>query len=138
MKSLVYSAVLSAAVLLCPRAFAEEKMVTTPLLTALSSTTISGYIDTSVRWNPGTTNVTLALSNGKTASVSSQDIELLQWAIGAKQFGLLRLYVAMKQQQVNLSAEQFDAKYLPALVKVSGMPKQSAQQVLSGRGTSPF
>ncbi|MDB6028381.1 MAG: uncharacterized protein JWM68_4604 [Verrucomicrobiales bacterium] len=35
---------------------AEEKMVTTPLLTALSSTTISGYIDTSAHWNPGTGN----------------------------------------------------------------------------------
>jgi len=35
---------------------AEEKAVTTPLLTALSSTTISGYVDTSAEWNPGSGN----------------------------------------------------------------------------------
>ena len=31
---------------------AEE--ASTPLLTALSSTTISGYVDTAAQWNPGT------------------------------------------------------------------------------------
>jgi hypothetical protein len=33
---------------------AEEK--TSPVMTALSSTTISGYVDTSAEWNPGTGN----------------------------------------------------------------------------------
>src|SRR6266702_4572753 len=33
---------------------AEEKP--SPVLTALSSTTISGYVDTSAHWNPGTGN----------------------------------------------------------------------------------
>ncbi len=47
---------LVAAGLVSLSANAEEKMVTTPLLTALSSTTISGYIDTSAHWNPGTGN----------------------------------------------------------------------------------
>jgi len=33
-----------------------DEAKTTPLLTALSATTISGYIDTSMEWNPGTGN----------------------------------------------------------------------------------
>jgi len=39
---------------LASAAKAEEK--TSPVLTALSSTTISGYVDTSMEWNPGTGN----------------------------------------------------------------------------------
>ncbi len=34
---------------------AEEKA--SPVMTALSSTTISGYVDTSAEWNPGTGNL---------------------------------------------------------------------------------
>ncbi len=33
-----------------------DEAKTTPLLTALSATTISGYVDTSMQWNPGTGN----------------------------------------------------------------------------------
>jgi len=33
-----------------------DEAKTTPLLTALSATTISGYVDTSMEWNPGTGN----------------------------------------------------------------------------------
>src|SRR3954468_13269874 len=33
-----------------------DEAKTTPLLTALSATTISGYVDTSMIWNPGTGN----------------------------------------------------------------------------------
>jgi hypothetical protein len=36
---------------------AEEKA--SPIMTALSSTTISGYVDTSAQWNPGTGNANL-------------------------------------------------------------------------------
>jgi hypothetical protein len=46
--------------------YAEEKAV--PLLTGLTSTTLSGYVDTSVRWNLGTGNASTppsALSSGK-------------------------------------------------------------------------
>jgi hypothetical protein len=44
---------------------AEEKV--TPLLTALSSTTISGYVDTAGQWNPGTGSIApgYAFSAGK-------------------------------------------------------------------------
>ena len=38
---------------------AEEKA--SPIMTALSSTTISGYVDTSAQWNPGTGNANLPL-----------------------------------------------------------------------------
>jgi hypothetical protein len=46
--------------------YAEEKAV--PLLTGLTSTTLSGYVDTSVRWNLGTGNASTppsAFSSGK-------------------------------------------------------------------------
>lgn len=39
---------------------ADESAKTTPLLTALSATTISGYVDTSAVWNPGTGNLSPA------------------------------------------------------------------------------
>ena len=47
------SAVLIAASFVPSNVRAEEAK-TTPLLTALSATTISGYVDTSAIWNPGT------------------------------------------------------------------------------------
>jgi len=37
-----------------------DEAKTTPLLTALSATTISGYVDTSMEWNPGTGNLSPA------------------------------------------------------------------------------
>ena len=39
---------------------ADDAAKTTPLLTALSATTISGYVDTSMEWNPGTGNLSPA------------------------------------------------------------------------------
>src|SRR6185436_5365550 len=42
------------AISLASVAQAEEKAV--PMLTALSSTTLSGYVDTSLNWKPGTGN----------------------------------------------------------------------------------
>jgi hypothetical protein len=42
---------------LASAAKAEEKA--SPVMTALSSTTISGYVDTSMEWNPGTGNANL-------------------------------------------------------------------------------
>ena len=42
---------------LASAAKAEEKA--SPIMTALSSTTISGYVDTSAEWNPGTGNANL-------------------------------------------------------------------------------
>ncbi|MDB6057300.1 MAG: hypothetical protein JWO95_1144 [Verrucomicrobiales bacterium] len=39
-----------------PAIVQAEEAKTTPLLTALSATTISGYVDTSAIWNPGTGN----------------------------------------------------------------------------------
>ena len=44
------------AVSLASAARADEKASTNAVLTALSSTTISGYVDTSMEWNPGTGN----------------------------------------------------------------------------------
>ena len=38
---------------------AEENTNAVPLLTAVASTTLSGYVDTSAHWNPGTGNVNL-------------------------------------------------------------------------------
>ncbi len=40
-------------------AHAEESSTTNAVLTALSTTTISGYVDTSAHWNPGTGNANL-------------------------------------------------------------------------------
>lgn len=45
-----------------------DEAKTTPLLTALSATTISGYVDTSMEWNPGTGNASpapFAFNKGK-------------------------------------------------------------------------
>jgi hypothetical protein len=44
------------AVSLASVAKAEEKQTLSPVLTSLSTTTISGYVDTSAQWNPGTGN----------------------------------------------------------------------------------
>ncbi len=75
---------------------AEEKMVTTPLLTALSSTTISGYIDTSAHWNPGTGSAAnpapYAFNAGKHDGFNLNSVQLVlekpveegQWSSGYK------------------------------------------------------
>jgi hypothetical protein len=50
-------ALVSAGVVSLPAAArAEETATTNSVLTALSTTTISGYVDTSIHWNPGTGN----------------------------------------------------------------------------------
>ena len=70
---------------------AEEKTV--PLMTALSSTTLSGYVDTSAVWNPGSGNANpapFAFNAGKQDgfNVNSVDLRLEkpltedQWAAG--------------------------------------------------------
>ncbi|HUD45963.1 MAG TPA: hypothetical protein VMR33_03985, partial [Candidatus Baltobacteraceae bacterium] len=44
-------------VTLAPSVLAQDQTPTSvPLMTALSATTISGYVDTSAVWNPGTGN----------------------------------------------------------------------------------
>lgn len=74
---------------------AEEKAVTTPLLTALSSTTVSGYVDTSAHWNPGTGNANpapYAFNAGKqdgfnlnaVGIVLEKPLEEGQWSAGYK------------------------------------------------------
>ena len=45
---------------LSPALLAQTAPQNTPLLTALSATTISGYVDTSAVWNPGTGNANIA------------------------------------------------------------------------------
>jgi hypothetical protein len=45
---------------LAPACLAQTAAQNTPLLTALSATTISGYVDTSAVWNPGTGNANVA------------------------------------------------------------------------------
>src|ERR1035441_6372993 len=53
-------ALVSAGVVSLPAAArAEETATTNSVLTALSTTTISGYVDTSAQWNPGTGNANL-------------------------------------------------------------------------------
>src|ERR1039457_5259723 len=51
-------------------AHAEES--TNAVLTALTSTTISGYVDTSAHWNPGTGNVNLPVYTPNGAPGSSK------------------------------------------------------------------
>src|ERR1039457_72890 len=53
-------ALVSAGVVSLPAAARSEETATTnSVLTALSTTTISGYVDTSAHWNPGTGNANL-------------------------------------------------------------------------------
>jgi len=70
-----------------------EEAKTTPLLTALSATTISGYVDTSMEWNPGTGNANpapYAFNKGKQDgfNLDSVDIRIAkpleegQWSSG--------------------------------------------------------
>lgn len=70
---------------------AEEKTV--PLMTALSSTTLSGYVDTSAVWNPGTGNANpapFAFNGGKQDGFNVNAVGLTldkpltedQWAAG--------------------------------------------------------
>lgn len=72
---------------------AEEKMV--PLTTALSSTTLSGYVDTSAIWNPGTGNANpapFAFNAGKQDGFNLNAVQLAlekpldegQWSAGYK------------------------------------------------------
>ncbi len=72
---------------------AEEKSV--PLMTALSSTTISGYVDTSAVWNPGTGNANpapVSFNSGKQDGFNLNVVNLTlekpldeaQWSAGYK------------------------------------------------------
>jgi hypothetical protein len=58
-------------------AHAEEKS-TNAVLTALSATTISGYVDTSAQWNPGTGNANLPVytPNGAAGSTKADGFNL--------------------------------------------------------------
>ena len=72
---------------------AEEKSV--PLMTALSSTVISGYVDTSIVWNPGTGNANpapISFNSGKQDGFNLNVVNLTlekpldeaQWSAGYK------------------------------------------------------
>jgi hypothetical protein len=70
-------ALISAGVVSLPAvAHAEEN--TNVVLTALSTTTISGYVDTSAHWNPGTGNANLPLysPNGKPGGTKADGFNL--------------------------------------------------------------
>src|ERR1035441_435555 len=53
-------ALISAGVVSLP-AIARAEETTNSVMTALSTTTISGYVDTSAHWNPGTGNQNLPI-----------------------------------------------------------------------------
>ncbi len=58
---------------------ADDAAKTTPLLTALSATTISGYVDTSMEWNPGTGNLNpapFAFNKGKQDGFNLDSVDL--------------------------------------------------------------
>jgi hypothetical protein len=59
-------------------AIAQAEESTNALLTALSSTTISGYVDTSAHWNPGTGNANLptVAPNGKPGTQKADGFNL--------------------------------------------------------------
>ena len=61
---------------------AEES--TNVVLTALSATTISGYVDTSAHWNPGTGNANLPVytPNGKSGSTKADgfNLDVVTWS----------------------------------------------------------
>jgi hypothetical protein len=66
-------ALASAGVVSLPAAArAEETATTNSVLTALSATTISGYVDTSAQWNPGTGNANLPVYTPNGAPGSSK------------------------------------------------------------------
>ncbi|MDB6029518.1 MAG: hypothetical protein JWM68_5741 [Verrucomicrobiales bacterium] len=130
----LFSLLVALALSMASTAFAEEKMVTTPLLTALSSTTISGYIDTSAHWNPGTTNLVVTLPNKKRSSLTARDIIALQWALKLKQVNFFRTFVSIKERLADLPAEEFDAKFLPLLFPLSGVSTAHARLIM---GTPP-
>src|ERR1035437_9891311 len=58
-------------------AHAEEKS-TNAVMTAFSATTISGYVDTSAQWNPGTGNANLPVytPNGSAGSTKADGFNL--------------------------------------------------------------
>jgi hypothetical protein len=60
-------------------AHAEES--TNAVLTALATTTISGYVDTSAHWNPGTGNQNLSLytPNGRAGAQKLMGLTLISW-----------------------------------------------------------
>src|SRR3974377_1645075 len=59
---------------------AEEKA--SPVMTALSSTTISGYVDTSAQWNPGTGNANLPPYRfGGTSKADGFNLDVIQLRI---------------------------------------------------------
>ena len=59
-------------------AVAHAEETTNAVLTALSTTTISGYVDTSAHWNPGTGNVNLPVytPNGVSGSGKADGFNL--------------------------------------------------------------
>jgi hypothetical protein len=64
---------------LSPALLAQTAPQNTPLLTALSATTISGYVDTSAVWNPGTGTANIApysFNNGKQNGVNIDAVDI--------------------------------------------------------------
>jgi len=72
-------ALISAGVISLPAAArAEETGTTNSLLTAISATTISGYVDTSAQWNPGTGNANTPVTapNGAPGALKADGFNL--------------------------------------------------------------
>ena len=107
------------------KVFAEEKAVTVPLLTALSSTTVSGYVDVS-------------LPNGKTSTLSPRDVASLRSAIQLKQLGFLRNFIGIKQKLSKMNADEFDAKYLQLILQFSKVPPSQARFILGGAAPTVY
>jgi hypothetical protein len=66
-------------VTLAPAVLAQTAPQNTPLLTSLSATTISGYVDTSAVWNPGTGNANpapYAFNAGKSDGFNLDQIDI--------------------------------------------------------------
>jgi hypothetical protein len=58
---------------------AEEKPSSSPVMTALSATTLSGYVDTSAQWNPGTGNQNLpAYKFGGASKADGFNLDVVQ------------------------------------------------------------
>jgi hypothetical protein len=106
-------------------AFAEEKMVTPPLVTQLSSTTISG-------------NVVVQLPNGKTTSVTPRDLLCLRSAIKSKNQTFVSTFIAMKQRLAGLDANQFDGKYLQLLLSFSNVRAPQVRGFGGRSSVAPF
>jgi Putative beta-barrel porin-2, OmpL-like. bbp2 len=78
MKYNAWTLALIGAGVVSPLAVAHAEESTNSVLTALSSTTISGYVDTSAHWNPGTGNVNLPAytPNGQSGSTKADGFNL--------------------------------------------------------------